>query len=212
MGNLVSVLRRRSFRLAATFCEDWRSCGSCFVWSPLGPLALSWPREFSVRRARLPELVAHWKRRIANSRHRWIPKTTLRFPDPSTLLLPNTVGNIKIGNLFFSEASSALDRRQALTTFFKNLFGDTPNKPSEPLPDWIYRRWPLEALESIPVLSVAIMRAAANKLGVGKSCHDDCVLSEFVKALDDNALEVLVALFKVKLLNPEGAEKRVAVS
>ena len=37
--------------------------------------------------------------------------------------------------------------------------------------------------------------------------HDDCVLSEFIKALDDNALEVLAALFKVKLLNPGGAEE-----
>ena len=67
-----------------------------------------------------------------------------------------------------------------------------------------FRRGASKTCLSCHVFSTTLLRTAVLKLGTNKSSHEDALVGEFFKELDDTNLEIIGELFRAKLLNVGG--------
>jgi hypothetical protein len=79
------------------------------------------------------------------------------------------------------------------------------------LPNWFFQTWSVEDMSLLPRISITLLRTAVLKLGTNKSSHEDALIGEFFKELDDTNLEIIGELFRAKLLNVGGGGARMEV-
>ena len=153
------------------------------------------------------QLCAEW--RLHNARHRWVPKRPPRFPNPPKLLCPDVDGSVHVGGHRYREVNGPQEKQQALTSYFTSLVGTSMHKAG--LPNWVFQTWSVEDMCKLPRISTTLLRTAVLKLGINKSSHEDALIGEFFKELDDTNLEIIGELFRAKLLNVGGGGARMEV-
>ena len=71
----------------------------------------------------------------------------------------------------------------------------------EDLPNWIYKRWKWVDLDAFREINGAFLKEIILGMAAGKTCASDLVVAEMLQQLDDDLLDVLAVMFRLRLLN-----------
>ena len=110
------------------------------------------------------------------------------FPK-SSLALENDYGDL---------LSSPESQSNHISEFYECLFTDPAGGT---LPDWVWQRWPRDALKQMAKLDGTLVKLATTYFKRGTTCANDGVVAEMLLSLEDDVFESLASVFEFRLLN-----------
>jgi hypothetical protein len=90
-----------------------------------------------------------------------------------------------------------------LTEFYANLFKAT--EIQDVWPTWVRLddKFKDSDLQGMPRIDGSLIRKAINLFKNNKSCAEDNVVSEMLRVLDEDVLDLIADAFKIRILNRE---------
>jgi ribonuclease HI len=113
-----------------------------------------------------------------------------KFPKPTTVYALYDHEDEKI---VYEEPEDILEHAE---TFYKKLFTGTSS-----LPAWIWNRWQLKDLYTLPFFDGRNLSSLISALKAGKTCAEDQLVAEMLQNLDLDILHLIAEAFKLRILN-----------